>query len=86
MHCRFFLHSERVRRTGLNNSHHGVDGLLSDIELGGSVALALGSQARLADTVDLLVDLGTVMVSLLTGTSDGERHTRRMPRSDTSDL
>lgn len=39
-----------------------------------------------SDAVDLLVDLGTVMVTLLTGTGDGERHTGRMPGTDTSDL
>ena len=39
-----------------------------------------------ADAVDLLVDLGTVMVSLLTGTSDGVLDTARMPGSDTGDL
>lgn len=39
-----------------------------------------------SNTVDLLVDLGTVMVSLLTGTSDGEGYTTWMPSSDTSDL
>ena len=38
------------------------------------------------DVVDLLVDLGTVMVSLLTGTSDGVLDTARMPGSDTGDL
>lgn len=39
-----------------------------------------------ADTVDLLVDLGTMMVALLTSTSDRERDSTRMPRADTSDL
>lgn len=36
--------------------------------------------------VDLLVQLGTVMVSLLTGASNGVLDTGRMPRPDTGDL
>lgn len=39
-----------------------------------------------ADAVDLLVGLGTVMVTLLTGTGDGERDTTWMPGTDTGDL
>jgi hypothetical protein len=38
------------------------------------------------NAVDLLVDFRTVMVTLLTGASDGEGNARRMPSSDTSDL
>lgn len=38
------------------------------------------------NAVDLLVDFRTVMVTLLTGTCNGERHTGRMPRSDTGNL
>ena len=40
----------------------------------------------IAHVIDLLVDLGTVMVTLLTGASDGELDTGRMPRADASDL
>ena len=40
----------------------------------------------LANTVDLLVDLRTVMVALLTSTGHGELHTGRMPRSNASNL
>lgn len=39
-----------------------------------------------SDAVDLLVDLGTVMVTLLTGTCNGEGDARWMPSADTSDL
>ena len=39
-----------------------------------------------ADAVDLLVQLGTVMVTLLTSTGNRELDTRWMPGSDTSDL
>lgn len=48
--------------------------------------LAVLHVESVTDVVDLLVDLGTVMVSLLTGTSDGELDTARMPSADTSDL
>jgi hypothetical protein len=36
--------------------------------------------------VDLLVDLGTVVESLLTGTGHSELDAARMPRSDASNL
>lgn len=39
-----------------------------------------------ADAVDLLVDLGTMMVTLLTSTSNSEGHTTWMPSTDTGDL
>jgi len=38
------------------------------------------------DAVDLLVDLGTVVVTLLTSTGHGGGHTRRMPGSNTGHL
>ena len=40
----------------------------------------------LADSVDFLVDLSTVMVALLTSSGDREGHTGWMPSSDTGDL
>ena len=40
----------------------------------------------ITDVVDLFIDLGTVMVSLLTSTSNRELDTTRMPSTDTSDL
>ena len=46
---------------------HGGDGLLGDIELGRGVT----SIVTAANTVDLVVDRGTVVVTVLTGTSDG---------------
>lgn len=59
-----------------------VDGLLRDIELGRSV-LGVGSTA---DSVDLLVHLCTLMVTVLTGTSDRVHDLGRVPSSDTGDL
>ena len=40
----------------------------------------------ITDVINLLVDLGTVMVTLLTGASDGELDSAGMPGTDTSDL
>lgn len=39
-----------------------------------------------SNAVDLLVQFGTMMVTLLTGTGDGEGDTRRMPSSNTGNL
>ena len=49
---------------------HGVDGLVGQIVLGGGIVLdqlAVLHLVSLSDPVDLLVDLGTVEESLLTG-------------------
>ena len=59
------------------STHHGVDDLLGEIVVWSAVVLSLSGEARLADAVDLLVDLRAVVVSLLTGASDGDGHTRR---------
>jgi len=40
----------------------------------------------IAQVVDLLVDLGTVMVALLTGTGNGVLDAGRMPGTDAGDL
>jgi len=61
---------------------HRCDALLGEIKLGGGVLLVVA----LADAVDLLVDLGTMVVTVLTGASDGVRDTSRMPRADAGDL
>ena len=51
-----------------------------------SIYLSLLGVDTASNTVDLLVHLGTVMVALLTGTSDSELDARRMPSTDTSNL
>ena len=54
----------------VRESTHRVDGLVGQIVLGGGVVLdqlAVLHLVTLADPVDLLVDLGPVMESLLTG-------------------
>jgi len=60
------------------------DGLLGEIVLGhGVVGVLLDG---LADLVDLLVHLGTVMITVLTSSGDLERNTGRMPGTNTGDL
>lgn len=71
-----------VDQTVVREATHGVDGLLSEICLGGS---RLGVSA-VSDAVDLLVDLSSVVVTVLTGSWDSEGHSAWMPSSNTSDL
>lgn len=59
-----------------------VDGLFRDIEVGGSV-LGVGSRSN---SVNLLVHLGTLMVTVLTRSSNREHDVRRMPSTNTGDL
>ena len=71
-----------VDLTVVREATHGGDALLGKIGLGGSgVDVSL-----LADAEDSLVDLGTVVVTLLTGTSYCLTHTGRMPSTDTRHL
>lgn len=58
------------------------DLLLGDIDLGGGAVLSIA----LTNSVDLVVDRGSVVVSVLTGTGDGPLDVGRMPSTDTSDL
>jgi len=71
-----------VYLTVVDESTHGCDTLFGQIGLG----LATGLVVLLSDAVDLLVEFGTVEVSVLTGTGDSGGHTGRMPRSDTGNL
>lgn len=59
----------------VGESSHWGDVLLSKI----SRSTARGSVSLLSDEVYLLVDVGTVEVSILTGTGDGGGNTSRMP-------
>ena len=73
----------------MGESTHGVDRLISQIIIGSSIVLhklAILHVESITDVVNLLVDLGTVMVTLLTGASDGELDSAWMPGTDTSDL
>jgi len=68
---------------------HGSDRLLRDVVLSRSVVLdhlAILGMHTLSHAVDLLVHLRAMMITLLTGTRNRELDTRRMPRTDTSDL
>jgi len=64
-----------------NKSTHGIDVFLREIGLCGT-----GVLATMSDSVDLLVDLGSVMVSVLTGSGNGELDARWMPSSNTGNL
>lgn len=70
-------------------SYQGGDALVCQIVLGGGVILdhfaVLGVEAH-ANLVDLLVDFCTMVVTLLTSAGHGERHTGRMPGTDTGHL
>jgi len=56
--------------------------LLGEISFGRSAGLVVLA----ANTQHSLVDLGTMMVTLLTSASDGESNAGRMPSTDTGDL
>jgi len=76
-------------QTVVNETTDGVDGFVSDIRGGGTIVahiLTINSVVTSSNAVHFLVDLGTVVVSLLSRSGDREGHTRRMPRSDTGDL
>jgi len=71
-----------VNLSVVREATNGCDSLLGEIGLSGSRAAI----ALLANTQHTLVDLGTVMVTLLTGTGNTHRHSGRMPCTDTGDL
>merc|ERR1719367_41976 len=75
--------------TVVRESTHGVDVLVGGVVLGRGVVLDQDSVllvVAMLDLVDLLVDLGTVMVALLTSTSDSVLDTGGMPGADTGNL
>merc|ERR1719411_129192 len=68
---------------------HGVDGLVREVVLGAGVVLdqlTILHLVTLSDSVDLLVDLSPVMVTLLTSSGHRELDPAGMPRTDTGDL
>jgi hypothetical protein len=71
-----------VDNTVVRETTHGGDRLLSDIEISSARLLV----ASLTNTVDLLVDLGTVMVTVLTGTGNRVHDAGRMPGTNTGNL
>lgn len=58
------------------------DLLLGNVNVGGGIVVSIS----LADTVNLVVDRGTVVVTHLTGTGNSPLDVGRMPSTDTSDL
>jgi len=68
--------------TVVGESTHRCDVLFGQVVLG----RARFSVALLTHAVDLLVDFGTVVVSLLTSAGHSARHARRVPCSNTSNL
>jgi len=66
-----------------NKSSHRVNRLGGEIEFRGSRGL---ERVGLANLVYLLVDLRTMMKSILTSASDGARYSGGMPCSNTRDL
>lgn len=71
-----------VNETVVGETTQRSDSLLGKIVLGGTAVLV----ASLADTVDLLVHFGTVVITVLTGTRDRVHDTGRMPCTNTSNL
>lgn len=69
-------------QTEVSEATNGVDVLLGQIKLGGTV-VGVGS---LAQTEELVVGLSTVIVTVLTGTSDSVADARGMPGTDASNL
>ena len=69
----------------MREATHRSDVLLGNIGVGGSIVLSTITLA-LADTVDLLVHLSSVEVTLLTSTCNSPGNTGRMPGSNTSNL
>ena len=73
----------------MNETTDWIDGFVGNVDNSGTVVLdelAVNSVVSGADTVDLLVDFGTMMVTLLTGSSNREGDSGWMPCSDTGDL
>jgi len=76
-------------QTVMDKATNWVDRFVGDVDLGGGIVahlLAVNGVVTGTNAVDLLVDLGTMMVTLLTRSRDREGHTTWMPRSDTGDL
>lgn len=68
--------------TIVRETAHGSDDLFRQVVFGRSVLDVIGS----TNTVDLLVEFGTVMITVLTGTRNRVHDSGRMPGTDTSNL
>jgi len=89
-HAAALDHDEiRLDQTVVNESSDWVDGLIGDVDFGSCVVFdqfSIYGMLAGANSVDLLVDFRSVVVSLLTGSGNRESHSRRMPGSDTGNL
>ena len=77
-----------VHNTIVGEATHGGDGLNRQIVLGlgvGVLSLVL-THGSLADAEDLLVHLGTMVITILTGTRARVTNAGRVPSADTGDL
>ena len=73
----------------VRESTHWVDGFVCQIVFSGGVVfdqLSVLGVESITDVVDLLVDLSTMMVTLLTSTCNGELDSGRMPCTNTGNL
>jgi len=78
-----------VDQTVVGEATHGVDGLLSQIVVSATSVLhklSILGMLGLANSVDLLVDISPVVVTLLTSTSDGGLDPAGMPGTNTGNL
>jgi hypothetical protein len=75
--------------TVVGEATHGGDALLGEIELRGGVLVldgTVGLLGSIADAIHLLVELGTVVVALLTGAGHRPADRGRVPRADATNL
>jgi len=71
-----------VDDTVVREATHGGDGLLGEVDGGGAAVLVVPAP----NSVDLLVNLSPVMVTVLTSSGNGPLDSTRMPGSNTSNL
>jgi len=89
-HARSFNHNEIVLNfTVVREASDWINRFLGQISLGGTVVkvgLAVFSFIASTQSVDLFVDLNSVVVTFLTASGNGVGDSRWMPRTNTSDL
>jgi len=70
----------------VSKAAHRIDRFLGEIIICRAIFLSIRGHCALPNAIDLLVDLGTMMIAFLTGSSNGELHTTGMPGTDTGNL
>merc|ERR1711953_768948 len=76
-------------QTVMRESSHRIDGFICQIIIGGGIIfhkLAIPHVESITDVVDLLIDLGTMMVAFLTSSCHSILDSARMPSTNTSNL